>query len=174
MNGNNRLKAFAEPLSAFWIERNARERNALALAALAILLALVYLLLIAPALAGRAQLEKSLPALRQQAAELQALSKQAVALDNNAAPPAATVTKESIEASLARKGLKPQSVVLTGELVKVQLATASFAGIVAWLDEMQKTARLSLAEGNIETLAAIDTVNATLTLRQQKSDKTDG
>lgn len=173
MNGNTRLKAFAQPLSAFWVERNARERSVLVLAALAILLALVWLLLIDPALAGRAQLEKSLPALRQQAAELQALSKQALALDNGAAPPVASATRENIETSLARKGLKPQSVAVTGQLVKVQLAAASFAAIVAWLDEMQKTARLPLAEGNIETLAAVDTVNATLTLRQPGGGKQD-
>lgn len=169
----NTLNGLKESLSVFWMERNARERNWLVLAASAIVLGLIYTILIGPALTGRARLEQALPPLRQQVAELQALSKQAVELANVVTPPAVGVTKESIEAALTRQGLKPQSVVLTGELAKVQLSSASFAGIVNWLDEMQKTARLSVVEANIEALAAIDTVNASLTLRQQRSDKKD-
>jgi len=165
------LNGLLESLAAFWMERNARERKAIALAALVVVLALVYSIFIGPALSGRAQLEKTLPALRQQAAELQLLSKQATALVGKGAPPAVAVTKDSLEAALKSKGLKPQSVVLTGELVKVQLESASFAGIMTWLDEMQKNARLSVVEANIEVLAPVDMVNATLTLRQQKTEE---
>ncbi len=164
------LNGLLESLAVFWRERNARERKAIALAALVIVLALIYSIFIGPALAGRAQLEKALPALRQQAAELQLLSKQATALAGVTAPPAVVITKDSLEAALTRRGLKPQSVVLTGELVKLQFESASFAGIVNWLDEMQKNARLSVVEANIEALAPVDMVNATLTLRQQRND----
>ena len=164
------LNGLFESLAVFWRERNARERKAIALAALVIVLALIYSIFIGPALAGRAQLEKALPALRQQAAELQLLSKQATALAGVTAPPAGVITKDSLEAALTRRGLKPQSVVLTGELVKLQFESASFAGIVNWLDEMQKNARLSVVEANIEALAPVDMVNATLTLRQQRND----
>ncbi len=164
------LNGLFESLAVFWRERNARERKAIALAALVIVLALIYSIFIGPALAGRAQLEKALPALRQQAAELQLLSKQATALAGVTAPPAVVITKDSLEAALTRRGLKPQSVVLTGELVKLQFESASFAGIVNWLDEMQKNARLSVVEANIEALAPVDMVNATLTLRQQRND----
>ena len=164
------LNGLFESLAVFWRERNARERKAIALAALVIVLALIYSIFIGPALAGRAQLEKAVPALRQQAAELQLLSKQATALAGVTAPPAVVITKDSLEAALTRRGLKPQSVVLTGELVKLQFESASFAGIVNWLDEMQKNARLSVVEANIEALAPVDMVNATLTLRQQRND----
>lgn len=164
------LNGLLESLAVFWRERNARERKAIVLAALVIVLALIYSIFIGPALAGRAQLEKALPALRQQAAELQLLSKQATALAGVTAPPAVVITKDSLEAALTRRGLKPQSVVLTGELVKLQFESASFAGIVNWLDEMQKNARLSVVEANIEALAPVDMVNATLTLRQQRND----
>jgi general secretion pathway protein M len=170
---SNRLNGLKESLSAFWMERNARERNVLTLASVVIVLALLYLLFISPALDGRAQLQKNLPALRQQAAELQALAKQASTVAAVSAPPAPVLTKESIEAALARQGLKPQSVVNTGELTKVQLSSSSFSGLVNWLDEMQKTARLSLVEANIEALAPVDTVNASLTLRQQRSQSRD-
>jgi general secretion pathway protein M len=170
---SNRLNGLKESLSAFWMERNARERHALTLASAVIVLALLYLIFISPALDGRAQLQKNLPALRQQAAELQVLAKQASTVATVNAPPAPVLTKESIETALARQGLKPQSVVNTGELTKVQLSSSSFSGLVNWLDEMQKTARLSLVEANIEALAPVDTVNASLTLRQQRSQSRD-
>jgi general secretion pathway protein M len=163
------LIGLKDAASTFWNEREPRERNMLLAAMAIILLALIYLLFINPALAGRAQLEKSLPQLRQQAAELQMLSRQAGAAGGDAAAPAASPTKESIDASLARRSLKPQSTLVSGELVKVQLQSASFAGIMGWLQEMQTTSRLAVTESSIEAQAAVDTVNATLTLRQQRA-----
>lgn len=158
--------AGAQSFSNFWAARDARERAMLALAALAVILGLAYALLIDPALAGREQLKKNLPVLRQQAAQMQALSKEAAALSEKPALPSVAVSKENIEAALARNGLKPQNVVLTGDFVKVQLAAVSFSGALNWLDEMQKTALLSVVDANIVALDKPDMVNATFTLRQ--------
>lgn len=163
------MNGLKDTFSAFWQERNPRERNILAAGAAFLVLALVYLLFINPALSGRAQLEKSLPQLRQQAAELQALARQATELNAAGATPAAPVTKESIEADLTRRSIKPQSVLVSGDMIKLQLQGVSFAAVTNWLDGMQKTARTSLVEGNFEAQTGIDTVNATLTLRQQRS-----
>ena len=70
-------------------------------------------------------------------------------------------------ASLTGKGLKPQSVLLTGEMAKIQLNAVSFAGIVDWLQDAQKTLRLSVVDASVEAQQKPDTVNASLTLRQQ-------
>lgn len=153
-------------VSAFWIERNARERKQIGLALVVTACALIYMLFVAPALSGRAKLEKSLPELRLQAAELQNLSKQATALSAVTATPVGTVTKEIIESALASKGLKSQSVVAAGDVIKVQLSEASFTGMLDWLDEMQKNLRVTVVDANITAQAQPDIVNATLTLRQ--------
>ena len=166
------MNGLQQTLSTFWSERNQRERTMLAIAIAVVVAGLFYMQLIDPAVSGRETLQKRLPALRQQAAELRAMAKEATTLSGKTAAPATTVTKESLEASLTRKGLKPQSVSLTGELAKVQLTSASFAGLVDWLNEMQQTARLSVIDANIEALAQADMVNATLTLRQQKGEQT--
>lgn len=163
----NELK---QALLTFWSERNQRERTMLIIAIAVVVAALLYLLLINPAISGRRDLQKRLPALRQQAAELQAMAKETATLSSKTPPPAAAVTKESLEASLTRRGLKPQSVSLTGDLAKIQLSAASFANITAWLNEMQQTARLTVVEANVEALQQSDTVNATMTLRQQKGE----
>jgi general secretion pathway protein M len=158
----------AESFSVFWTERDARERKMLSFGGLAVGLAVVYFGLIAPPLAGRTKLNAALPTLRQQAAELQALSKKATELANATAgaPPAVEVTKENLETTLGNKGLKAQSILLTGEAIKIQLRAVSIALTMTWLDEMQHVAHLSLTEAKIEALPPNGIVNATLTLRQ--------
>ncbi|MGA7750699.1 MAG: type II secretion system protein GspM [Gallionella sp.] len=151
-------------LSEFWAVRDARERAMLAVAGLVVTFGLIYALLIDPALSGRDRLNKSLPMLRQQVAQMQALSKEAAALSGKTAAPSIAMSKENIDAALARNDLKPQSVMLTGDFAKVQLTAASFAGTLNWLDNMQKTALLSVVDANIVALAQPDMVNATFTL----------
>ena len=159
-----------QSFSEFWAVRDARERAMLAVAALAVALGLTYALLINPPLTGRDRLNKNLPMLRQQVAQMQALSREAAALSAKPATPLIEMSKQNIEAALARNGLKPQSVMLTGDFAKVQLASVSFAGTMNWVDEMQKTALLSVVDANIVALDKPDMVNATFTLRQQRND----
>lgn len=161
------LGALKQQAATFWEERNRRERTMLIAAAVAILAALIYLLLIDPAMSGRTDLEKRLPALRQQSAELQALSKDAAALTATASAPVAKMTRESLDAALARKGLKAQSVTFSGDIAQVQLSGVSFAGIVEWLDELQRSARVSVVDATVDAQPQPDTVNAKFALRQQ-------
>lgn len=166
MNLAGLLKLSSLSLSEFWSAREYRERTMLAAAALVVTFGLAYTLLIDPALAGRDRLNKNLPVLRQQVAQMRVLSKEASALSGNSATPQLAMSRENIEAALARNGLKPQSVMLTGDSAKVQLAAVSFANTLYWLDEMQKTALLTVTDADIVALAQPDMVNATLTLRQ--------
>ena len=166
MNLTGLLNQSRQSFSEFWAVRDARERAMLAVAALVVTVGLAYALLIDPALSGRDQLNKNLPVLRQQVAQMQALSKEAAALSGKSASPLIAMSKENIEAALARNGLKPQSVMLTGDFAKVQLSAVSFAGTLNWLDDMQKTALLSVVDANIVVLAQPDMVNTTFTLRQ--------
>jgi general secretion pathway protein M len=163
------LQQAKENWQTFWNERNALERSLIVLMSIVVALTMFYLLLIDPAMRGRAQLEKNLPTLHQQAAQLQALSQQAAGLANHAAPVVAPLSKESLETALARRNLKAQNIVLSGDFVKIQLTGASFAALLDWLDDMQKTARLSVGDANITAQTQADMVNATLTL-QQKND----
>lgn len=166
----HKLKEWRAASSAFWLERNARERKLLISAASVLTLGLLYALLIDPALQGRIQLEKNLPLLRQQAAELQALSKEVSGLTAQAAASVAPMSRESIDAGLARKGLKAQSITLTADFAKVQLAAVPFANVLRWLDDAQKAERLMVLDANISALESPGSVNAVLTLRQQKAE----
>lgn len=66
--------------SRYWAERNLREQRMLLAGMAAIVAALVYLLLVSPAQTGIARYHRSLPELRQQVAQLQALTQEAVSL----------------------------------------------------------------------------------------------
>ena len=170
MSAAANFQRIRERAGAFWSDRNPKERQQMLAIGAVIAAALIYLVLLEPALSGRAQLRKSLPDLRQKSAEMQQLAQQAAALVSNIAPPPPQLTKDSIEAALASKGLKAQSVVITEDSVRVQMSTASFAGLVDWLDDAQKVMRLSVIDTTITALPGSDTVSATLTLRQQKNE----
>ena len=170
MNRPGLLQQSGQSLAEFWAARDPRERALLAAAAIAVALGLYYALLVAPALTGRGQLHKNLPELRQQAAQLQALAQEAAIFSGKSAPVVAAVSEESIRTALAHKGLQPQSVTLSGELAKVQLTAVSFSGMLEWLDDMQKTAKLSVVDANIVALPQPDRVNAALTLRRSGNE----
>lgn len=170
MNLSGLFGQSGQSLAKFWAARDARAHTLISAVAVAVALGLYYALLISPALTGRAQLNKNLPELRQQVAQLRALAQDAAAFSGQSAPPPAAISEESIKAALAHKGLKPQSVALDGGLVKVQFTDASFAATLEWLGDMQKTVRLSVVEANIVALAQPDRVNAALTLRQQGNE----
>jgi general secretion pathway protein M len=161
------MKRSLQSLSEFWAARNARERMLLAAAAAVIIFGLIYVVLINPALEGREQLSKNLPVLRQQVAQLQAMAKEAAGLagQSQAAPTVAPVSRESVEAGLARKGLKAQNIALTGDIVKIQLSSVSFSALLDWLADIQKTSQLAVIDANIVALSQPDMVNVTLTLQ---------
>ncbi|OGT00277.1 MAG: general secretion pathway protein GspM [Gallionellales bacterium RIFCSPLOWO2_12_FULL_59_22] len=170
MNPTGMLNRYKQSLAEFWAARDARERTTLAAAAAVAAFGLFYALLIDPALTGREQLNKNLPELRQQVAQMQGLSKEAAMFAGISALPVPELSRESIETALAGKGLKPQSVTLSGGLAKVQFASVSFTGTLEWLGEMQKNAKLSVVDANIVALAQPDMVDAILTLQKSKNE----
>lgn len=170
MSQANFLKQTRQSFGEFWTARAAHERKILAAGAGVILLTLVYSLLIDPAWNGRKQLNRELPGLRQQVAQLQSMSREAAALSEKSAHALPPIIESDIEAALARNGLKPQSVTLAGGITQVKLAAAPFSATMAWIEEMQKSALLSVAEANIVALSRPDMIDATLTLRQPRQE----
>lgn len=165
---SDRFAGVLQPARDYWNARAPRERSILAALGGVVLLALLYLLLIEPALSGRAQLQKTLPGLRGQVSQVQGMSRELSATKPSGDAAAQPATRENIEASLTRAGLKAQSVTVTGELIRVQMNAVSFAGVAAWLEQVAKSLGISVSEASIVAQAQADTVNATLTLRQQR------
>jgi len=166
----NLLRGPQQALSSFWEQREPRERLILSVGIIGVLLALLYLLLLEPAFNGRDRLEKNLPNLRQQAASFQAQAKEAATLAGKGTTNVPAVTRENLEASLAGRGIRAQNISVTPDLIQLQLPSVSFSELLAWLNETQKTYRLSVADSTIAALDAPDRVNATLSMRRQKTE----
>lgn len=171
MNPTGFLRQSKQSFWEFWAARDAREQNMLTAAAAVVTLGLCYILLIDPAVSGQAQTTKNLPILRQQVAQMQALAQEAAALSAKPLPPPAALSREIIAASLARKGLQSQNVMLSGSQISVQLSSASFSALLGWFDEMQRSSRVTVVEASIVALEQPDMVNAKLTLRQAGNDQ---
>lgn len=166
MNVMTKIGEVRERALAYWLARTAQERKFLAAGGAVVVLALLYLVLLDPALTGRDQLRRSLPELRQQAAQLQALAGEARSVSGQQAPPPAPLTREALAASMTARGLDPASLSLSGEYAKIQLNGVSFANLVAWLDTQRQESRLLVQDAQFTAQEAPGQVNATLTLRQ--------
>lgn len=151
--------------SRFWSARNERERRILLAGGVLLLCLLVWLLLVEPALAGRAYWQARLPALRAEHAQLQALARQV-----SAAPPPARnqgpLNRQALERSLADAGLKPQSLNVGDVLIRASFSDVSFAALTGWLQQSQRNAQWVVSEATVSALDRIDRVDATLALRR--------
>lgn len=162
------MKQLKQEFDLFWGQRDARERRMLSIAAVVIVLALVYQIFLDPALTGRTKLLKQIPVLRQQVAEITALSVQKSKLAAGLSQMTEPVTRESVEASLATRGIKAQTLSVSDDIVRLQIQTVAYANIMEWLMETQKSSRLTVEEARFTALPEPAQVNVSLTLKQQR------
>ncbi|QJD99798.1 type II secretion system protein M [Massilia forsythiae] len=160
------IAQYRERANALWLARTEQERRFLAVGGAVVLLAILYLLLVDPAVEGRTQLRRQLPQLRQQAAELQALAQEAASLAHAPASQVAPLTRESVSSSLTGRGLNPQSLSVSGDYIKLQLNNVPFSGLTAWLDEQRRANRVLAQDVVVNALPTAGQVDASLTLRQ--------
>ncbi|MCM0044768.1 MAG: type II secretion system protein M [Burkholderiaceae bacterium] len=151
--------------SRFWAERTPRERRILGVGGGLLLLVLCWLLLIDPALQGRAQWKQALPALRADYAQMQALAQQAAAAPAPAAA-APPPDRAAVERSLAEHGMKAQSLNVGEDGVRIALVDVSFSALTDWMQQAQRDAQLVVAEAGITARDRLDRVDANLSLRR--------
>jgi general secretion pathway protein M len=166
MSAASSISQVKERLAVAWLARTEQERKYLAIGGALAALLLVYALGVAPALAGRAQLEKDLPQLRTENAQLRAMALEAGELARQPVAQVTPMTRESLAASLAALSITPGSVTVAGEVARLQLSGVSFANLAAWLDAQRRENRIAVQESTVTALAAPGQVDATLTLRQ--------
>ncbi|MBC3934968.1 type II secretion system protein M [Undibacterium sp. CY7W] len=154
----------------YWNARNPREQKMLSAAAVVLLLTLLFMILIDPALSGVARLQKEIPQNRQKLAEMTAMNNQYAQLAANLNQMVEPVSRESIENSLSARGMKAQTLSVVDEVVRLQIQSASYANVMEWLVELQKSARVVVDEAKLNALPETGQVNVNLTLRQQRAN----
>lgn len=166
MNPNLPLASARARATVLWLARTEQERKFLTVGAAVLGALFFYLTLLAPAVDGRARLKRDLPELRQQSAQLRSMAAEAGELARQAPQQVAPITREAMAASLATRGMVPQSLSVTGDYAKVQLDGVAFANLVAWLDAQRRDSRVGVEEAQVSAQSPAGQVNATLTLRQ--------
>lgn len=161
-----KLAALRERATAYWIGRTEQERKFLLVGGAVAALALLYLVLLEPAFTGREQLRRSLPELRQQAAQLEALAAEAKAVAAQPVVAVTPLTREALAASMAARSLNPASLSVSGEYTKIQLNGVAFANLMAWLDAQRRESRVIVQDAQVSAQTPLGQVDATLTLRQ--------
>jgi len=156
-----------ERFDAFWNARNPREQAILGGGAVLLVLVFGYLVLWEPAADGRARLQRNLPQLRADLAEMETLAQEARGL---AASPAPTLRgdalTQALQDSLGQHGLKATRVAPTGDnAVQVQLDKAPFGAVAGWLQDVRAQQRLKVADARIAYVGATALVNVTATLQ---------
>ncbi|MEO7495355.1 MAG: type II secretion system protein GspM [Massilia sp.] len=165
------LVQLRERASAWWLARSEQERRYLVIGGAIAIGALIYAFFIGPAIEGRAALDKSLPELRQQAAQMQAMALEAGQLARQAPAQVVPMTSASLTASLTARSMKAESLGVTSEYAKVQLNGVAFANLVSWLDALRREQRIGVQEAAVTGQDNLGHVNAVLTLRQDNGSE---
>ncbi len=88
----------------------------------------------------------------------------AAAMTENIEP----VTREVLEASLLRRGIKAQSLTASDDIVRLQITSVGYSNMMEWILEMQKAARLTVEDAKVTALPEKGQVGVVLTMKQQK------
>jgi general secretion pathway protein M len=166
MSAVTAIAKLRERAALYWMARTEKERTYLTVGGATLVGALVYMLAIDPAVTGIARLNKQLPELRLQAAQMEGLALEAGELARAPAPQITPMTKEALDASLKTRTLAPTSLAMTGDYAKLQFTNVSFAALFSWLQEQRSGNRIEVNDIAVTAGTPVGQVDATLTLRQ--------
>ena len=162
-----------EKLLQSWRAMAPRERRLVGAAGLVVILAAGYLLLLEPAWRGRQQLEKELPVLRGQLAQMSALATEVRRLagaPKGADSPQAlrTALETSVQAAGLGAGLAQLNA--SAELFDLRFASVPHAAWLAWLDTALRETQLRVADLSISREAVPGLVSVRLVLEFPRRD----
>ena len=160
-------KQIGDLWAEFWDGRTQREKTLLMWGGLVLGIALVYLVLWAPAYEGRARLRESLPGMQRQLAQMTAQANEARQLSAAAqgVAPTGGALKDALTASLSDHGLAATQVQVIGNAVQVQMKNASFPAWTAWVDDVRRQFKVQVSEAHVTALKEDGQVDVTASLQ---------
>ena len=134
------LRAASNPWQLRWSQTSAREQALVRLAALLVLVALVWMIGIAPALRTLRTAQVEGPQLRAQMQTMLLLQERAKALQDRAAAQPSQDSKALLETALPTLGGSAR-LVITGDRATVNLEGRSADALIQWLAQVRLNAR---------------------------------
>ena len=153
----------------FWATMGLRERRLVAVMLAVVVIALLYLVAFEPAWKGRQKLDRELPLLRQEVAQVDALAAE-IKRTSAASLTSANLRglRDEVERSLERAKLKATSIIGNDESLEVRLAAVPFQEVLAWQQVVQKDLRLKTARLAVARDTKAGLVTAQITLEPPK------
>ena len=155
-------------LLAFWNERAPREKAILVALGALVVAAVLFLVLIEPAITGIARLERGLPQARSQAAQLDALLGEVKSLKSR--PQVATVSpteaRGAIDKSIVAAGMKAARIVpLSDGDLQITMANVPYAAWSVWLAGLERELGARAISVNANSNGTPGNVDVELALR---------
>jgi general secretion pathway protein M len=152
--GSSTFSAVSIALGEFWSAREPREKRLLSIGGVVVGIAIVYTVLIQPAMDGRAELREELPQLRAQLAQMQAEAHEARDLSTSAAgvPPTGDELHQALTDSLAAHGLQNVQVTAIGDSMQIKAKNIAFGDWIGWVDDVRKQNKVQVSEANVTAL----------------------
>ncbi|HEU4621720.1 MAG TPA: type II secretion system protein GspM [Burkholderiaceae bacterium] len=141
-----------------WHAMETRERRLVAIALAVVAGAIVYLVAIEPALNGRAKLQRELPKLRSEAAELAGIASVASQRPVSRRPANETELRRAIEAALGPLASKA-TVTTSGTSVVVKFERLAYPAVASWASRIVR-----------ETGARIESAKVTPSSEPERAD----
>nr|WP_314860472.1 type II secretion system protein GspM [uncultured Undibacterium sp.] len=160
--------SFFNELLDHWNRRELRERRILLAVGLLVIVSMVYLIGVQPAMSNIKNLREYTPKLKQQAASMNMMAEQYSQLSKTMTESVPLVSRESIEASLARRNIKTQSLTVVNDAVRFQVNVVAYANLMEWMLEMQRATRLTVDDIKLTALSEPGQVSVVVSLRQQR------
>ena len=143
-----------QTLAQFWGERTPREKTLLGWGGAVLAVAIAYSVLWSPAQEGRARIQRELPAMRHELAQMTAQANEAKSLAAAAqgVAPTGLALKDALTASLSDHGLQGAQVQIVGNGVQIQMKNVSFPAWAQWLDDARRQFKVQVGEAHATAL----------------------
>ncbi|WP_412022744.1 type II secretion system protein GspM [Burkholderia cepacia] len=156
-----------QTLAQFWGERSQREKMLLGWGGAVLAVVIAYSVLWAPAQEGRARIQRELPTMRRELAQMTAQENEAKSLTAAAqgVAPTGLALKDALTASLSDHGLQGAQVQIVGNGVQVQMKNVSFPAWTQWLDDARRQFKVQVGEAHATALKEDGQVDLTAVMQ---------
>jgi len=149
-----------------WQVRNQREKQGLTLAAAILISWLGWVLLVNPALRGRAHWQRELPTMQNELAQMRSLLTDIGKQPELSKASRVELSRQALESSLNEKGLRAENLQIVDGHVKARFIDISFSAFAELLQQWQIASRLVVEEVTVTARDRIDRVDVSVSLKR--------
>lgn len=166
MENTKQPMTIATSIVKAWQVRNQREKQGLTLAAAVLISWLGWVLLVNPALRGRAHWQRELPTMQNELSQMRSLLKDIGKLPPPSKEASLPVSRQTLESSLTEKGLRAENLEIADGHVKARFIDISFSSFAELLQQWQIASQLVVEEVTVTARDRIDRVDVSVSLKR--------